>query len=339
MCRRSLFLFSLIFICLTLICATGRSTEQINCLNDISTSDTDSSDVHELTIYVIPSYSKINWESPASLYKSSFESYTKSLFKTHKYSIGHLFIELSTPLLDSVILTSIRISSDAEKRRLVLKDQIGLGILGTVMHGRMESSEELTKKIIYFSKRKQLAFIKYRISKESVLRVIEFIKVFCTKTDDGFTPCQYYGGAFWPRFEKEGAGCSSFGISVMAVAGLSVEYPEWKLSVNIPMNLVGGVYNNNSKIKRRTILKTDKWHNGEGVENVDFIPLTLYDPSLIFKWIIEQRKAGTVEAIEKDNTPGLLIDATKISVPLEVPVFSKRCKNSLFIDIFRNSLK
>ena len=330
--RAFLTLFSCIL--LSLPSADGRSL-----ISNFILDNPDTSEVHELTIYVIPSYSHLNWESPASLYRSTFESYTKSLFKRYKYSIGHLFIEFSTPLIDSVVFTSIRPSSDAQKRKLVLHDKVGLGMLGAVLHGRMESRAELTKKMAFFSKKGQLAFIKYRLNRESALRVVQYLKTFTTESPAGFTPCDYYGGAFWPLFENEGAGCSSFGIAAMEVAGLYTDYPQWRYSVNIPMNIIGGEYNNHLKVKQRTILHTTEWYSGKGVENLDFVTLTLYDPSLIFNWILERRKTNTDEAAEVDKVRGLYIDCRSISVPQEIFVPRQRYNPSLFINVFRNNTK
>lgn len=197
-----------LFVGLVLCSTVNRAVELPG--GSVSEPDTfaepDTSAVHELTIYVIQSYSPINWKSPSSLYRSSVESYTKSLFKKNAYSIGHLFIEFSTPLLDSVVITSIRSASGAEKRRLVMKDKIGLGLLGAVMQGRMESREEL---------KKGLRFITYRINDESALRVIEFLEKFTKKSDGQNAPCDFYSGAFWSRYENEGGGCTSFGLSDM----------------------------------------------------------------------------------------------------------------------------
>jgi hypothetical protein len=320
-------------------------------------STADTTGVHELTIFVIKSSSPLNWESPSLLYRTSLESYTKSLFSKNAYSIGHLFIELSTPLLDSVVLTSIRSTSGAEKRRLVLKEKIGLGMLGAVLHGRMETRAELTRKMDHFSKKKNgIRFIKYRICEESAKRIIEFLERFTKKFDGRNKPCDFYGGAFWSRFENEGGGCTSFGMSAMEVAGLSHDYPEWRVSVNIPINLIGGEYNNGHRVKRSAILRANSWYNGNGQENVDFIPITVYDPSLIFDWIDRQRitNCNTTEKIYdkstdnrilsaftpvlKNGIPGLYIDLRKIIVPSEEPVFKQRKQPSVFINTFRNKM-
>jgi len=317
----------------------------------------DTAGVHELTIYVVKSSSPLNWESPSLLYRTSLESYTKSLFSKNAYSIGHLFIELSTPLLDSVVLTSIRSTSGAEKRRLVLKEKIGLGMLGAVLHGRMETRAELTRKIDHFSKKKNgIRFIKYRICEESARRIVEFLEKFTKKFDARNKPCDFYGGAFWSRFENEGGGCTSFGMSAMEVAGLFHDYPEWRVSVNIPINLIGGEYNNGHRVKRSAILRAHSWYNGNGQENIDFIPITVYDPSLIFDWIDRQRitNCNTTEKISEKSTdnlilstftpvlkngiPGLYIDSREIIVPSEEPVFKQRNQPSVFINTFRNKI-
>ena len=188
----------------------------------------------------------------------------------------------------------------------------------------MESRKELKKKISLFARKHRLAFIKYRISEEAALRVKQYIEGFTKKRANGFSPSGNYGGAFWPRYESEGAGCSAFGISAMEIAGLKIDYPEWKVSVNIPMDLVGGNFNNHKKIKARNIKKRYQWHDGSGVENVDYIPFTLYDPSMIYNWILQQRHLkGKLVPIEKNKIPGLYYDASKMTLSQFEPIFIK----------------
>ncbi len=319
--KRALLLLTVILSFLSLNTAAGRSI-----------ADTDTTQVHELTIYVVPSLYKLDWSSPSSLLKTTFKSYSIAAFRKNTYSIGHLFIELSTPLLDSVILTSIRSTSRAQTRKLVLRDRIGLGILGADLHGRMETRKELLKKTTHFSASKKLAFITFRLNKKSTERVIEYIRRFTSRSNGGNAPCDFYGGAFWPIFENEGAGCTSFGIAAMQIAGLDINHPEWMVSINIPMALVGGEYNNHKKVSRREIHRTHSWYNGAGVENVDYIPLSIYDPSLIYNWIIERLD-------KKSTLKGLYVDARDVNVPENEPLFRQRNKPSLFIDVFKNRLK
>lgn len=318
----------LLFTLFSLFFLNGRASEALN--------QPDTSAVHELTIYAIPSQSELDWKSPSSILQTALESYTQSIFKRYSIPIGHIFIEFSTPLIDSVVLTSITTAPGTDMGRMVLIDKVGLGILGATFKGRMESSKELQKKINLFGRKKQLAFIKYRISEEAALRVKKYLEVFTKKKDGGFSPSGHYGGAFWPRYEYEGAGCSAFGISAMEIAGLYIDHPEWRVSFNIPMDLVGGSFNNHKRVKARSIKKRYHWHDGSGVENVDYIPFTIYDPSLIFNWILKQRELkGELVPMEKNKIPGLYFDARKVSISQFEPIFIKRKKPSIFIDIFR----
>ncbi len=220
-------------------------------------------------------------------------------------------------------------------------------MLGAVLHGRMETRKELTRKIAHFSKKKNgIRFIKYRICEESARRIIEFLEKFTKNHDAKTKPCDFYGGAFWSRFENEGGGCTSFGMSAMEVAGLSHDYPEWRVSVNIPINLIGGEYNNGHRVKRSAILRAHSWYNGNGQENIDFIPITVYDPSLIFDWIEKQRRVRQITAegdtindeIYINGIPGIYMDSRKIT-PSEEPVFKQRIQPSIFIDTFRNKIQ
>jgi hypothetical protein len=309
------------------------------------------SSVHELTIYVVPSHSALSWESPSSIYRSSLVSFIKARFSKYPNSVGHMFIEFSTPLIDSVVLTGIRSTSSMEKVRLLNKEKIGMGIMGAPMGGRMESSADLREMIDYLSAKKmKIAFIKYTLNEQSALRVKEFLETFLGKKEGKVNPGRHYGGAFWPRYENEGAGCSSFGLSALECAGVKIDTPGWKITVNIPASLVGGEYNNNRKVRRYKIDQAKKWHNGDGVEGVDYFEYNVYDPSLVYDWIINKRKnyngsdpknqikgkdfhPGTI-----NNIQGLTIDVSNISIPENEPVFLKRTKQSVFIDVYKKRI-
>ncbi|PKP42397.1 MAG: hypothetical protein CVT93_04330 [Bacteroidetes bacterium HGW-Bacteroidetes-10] len=298
---------------------------------------------HELTIYVIPSFSPIDWSSPSKLYKSAINSYSESFFQKKEYPIGHMFIELRTPLCDSVILTSITSVSGKEQRNMVLKEKVGLSILGTPVEGRMETSHELRKKIDRFSAKKKLAFMQFALNGEAAKRVLEYIRRFTTKNSDGKSPSDQYGGAFWPLFENEGAGCSSFGMSALETTGFIIERADWFADLLIPMDLLGGRNNDGKRVKGKDIKRRKEWHSGEGVVNKDFVPLRTYDPSMIFNWILRQRinpdktsegfvpvkKMGTAKS--KTAIPGLYYNARNIKISEDNPVFRKRSQASFFI--------
>ena len=307
-------------------------------------------EINELTIYVIPSHLYVNWDSPSTLYKTTALSWFYAKFHKYSYGVGHLFIELNTPLLKEPIMTSIRSTGNKEKKRMILKDKVGLGLIGAAMPGRMESREELSASIDYNVKKdREIAFIKYRINRSAALRIIEYINGFTQKGADSIAPCDFYGGGFWPRYEKEGAGCSSFGIVAMDVAGLKIDYPEWIHSVNIPSELLGGEFNKFRKVMISKIERSRTWYKGDGAANVDYFPFFIYDPTLIYDWIMKQRDSlasGTGKSSNqfipeekkqgRGTIPGLYMDASSIAAP-EDPIFTKRKERSVFVDCFFNS--
>lgn len=311
----------------------------------------DSTDRHELIIYAIPSLQYIDWQSPSTLFKTTVKSWIKSQFIRHSYYIGHVFIELRSSLLDEPLLISVTSTGGGEKKRLLLSDKIGVAIVGAAMPGRIETTEELTASIDYnLKKARRIAFIKYSINRDAALRILKYIEGFTAKDSTSYAACDAYGGAFWPRYQGEGAGCSAFGMVALEVAGLKYDYEDWLHRVNIPAKLVGGEFNNNIKVKNSTIKRQMAWDDGLGIKNTDFFPFFIYDPSLIYSWIIEQREKYVADStlsenrfspaiIKKDrgDIPGLYMDARNVPAPVSEPIFIKRDVYSVFIDRFNQS--
>lgn len=300
----------------------------------------DTSQIHELTIYAVPSYSKLDWGSPARLYRTSIASFLMSRFVKYSYSIGHMLIKFESPVVDSVVYAAMRSTSNSEKIQLFMKEKIGLAILGVPMKGRLETKEEITSLLEHYSKKGSgAAFIRYRLSRESALRIKTFLENFSKEGKSGFTPCNYYGGAFWPRYEKEGAGCSSFALSALEAAGVCVDNPEWRVEVKIPYSLIGGRYNNQRKVGSYDIESRRKWHSGEGVANKDFFPFSIYDPTLVYNWILKMftHPVGGYYSDMREGFAGLVYDARNIKIKDNDPVMMARKDSSIFIDLFRKN--
>ncbi len=335
--------------------------------------------LHKLTIFVIPSNRPLDWSSPASLHKTTKKSWVSTVTKKHKYSLGHLFVQIESPLLDGPVLTGMSSVSNFEKLKLYLIEKVGLGIMGATMKGALDSREKLEEVISHtLSKEGRIAFLTFLISKEAAMRVIAFLQTYRDGTGNGPPPSNFYGGAFWPGFEGEGAGCTAFGMALVDACGIDVSREEWFMRVKIPGELVGGRYNNNKKVKNSLVESYKAWHNGEGELNKDFFQIEMYDPCLIYKWITKRYNehisvtdkfdVNTIEneqylmAMEMGETPalfapehylseettlitnmgeirGVYIDARQIPVPQEKPLFTRREKPSVFIDIFKKELE
>lgn len=296
---------------------------------------------HELTIYVIPSPVEFDWSSPSSLLQTYLKSFAKSLLTSQNYALGHMFVVITSPGLEEPLYTGMRSASRSEQQQKVLRDKIGLGILGAGLQGRLESREELEAVIRQYTMGKNLAAITYRISDQAFHRIMQFLDYFDTPDENNHLPSRHYGGTFWPLYEYEGAGCTAFGVSMLELAGLEgPELKNWRVEVNIPMDLVGGDLHPGNKVSLRDILKTKNWHDGSGEPNIDFIPFMIYDPTLVYNWIRNFKESEHIYSDvyvaipESPQIPRLFSDFREKSPDSGLPVITHRPRNNLFIDNF-----
>lgn len=292
---------------------------------------------HELTLYAIPSPVEFDWESPASLYKSYVKGFITGLFSPGSYSLGHAFIKLTSPLFEEPLYIGMTSTSRREQQVKVLREKVGLAILGIGLEGRMEGINELEEKLSIHSERNNLAAITYRISDTAVRRILEFLEHFDTPNHLDHTPSAHYGGTFWPLYEDEGAGCTAFGIAMLEIAGVRTEeLNDWKVEVKIPMSLIGGELNPGNEVRIRDIRRSNNWYEGSGEENVDYIPFWIYEPNLIYHWI-KTHADSPVQGVPDHYTrascrkvPRLFADLRNAEIP-EEPLFSRRADHNPFI--------
>jgi hypothetical protein len=296
------------------------------------------SDRHVLTVFVMNSIKPLNWESPSTLVRSTIKGYKAKLLHHRQYLLGHMIVRLESPLVGGTKYTAMVSVSMREKRVLMLKEQIGLGILGVAMDGKLDSDKDIIKDLKVFLHLGKLAYVKYKISEESAKKIILFMEGFSRSENGDPPPSNYYGGAFWPRYFNEGSGCTAYGMSIVDVAGLiGEEHNNWKVDVNIPMDLVGGELNQGKKVSRREILRSKTWVVRDSTPEQVYIHFSIYDPTLVFDWIMEQRNQtfdGYYLNEEEDEIPGLVSDMSHIKPGSEDPVFIPRPEPSIFIEYF-----
>lgn len=293
---------------------------------------------HELTLYAIPSPVEFVWESPAALFNSYVQSYITGMFSRGSYALGHAFIKLTSPMFEEPLYFGMTSTSKREQQEKVLREKVGLAILGIDLEGRMEGNTELVEKLSIHTKRSNTAAVTYRISEAAVRRILEFLEYFDTPNHLDHTPSSHYGGTFWPLYEAEGAGCTAFGMAMLELAGVRIEdLNNWKVEVKIPMSLIGGELNPGNKVRIRDIRRSNSWFEGEGEENVDYIPFWIYEPNLIYHWIREQ--ADYKNDVTSTHyfrascrkVPRLFADLRDEEVQEEGPVFSQRSDDNPFI--------
>lgn len=295
----------------------------------------DSTRVNELLLYAIPSYRPLNWKSPSSLLESSVNSFVLSRFTKKVYSVGHMIIVLNTPMADSSVRMAMKSTSNIEKIRLFIKDGVGFGILAAPMHGRLETSEEISEFLAYYQKsNKRISFLRYILNDKSTERVLNFLSIYSGQKDKDYQPYKLYGGDYWPRYENEGAGCSAFAIATLEVAGIFIDNPEWFVSVNIPGEIIGGQFNKGKKVRTVDIEYAKHWHNGEGTPNLDYFFYKVYDPSKLYDWIqkLFKNPANGYKPFSIGRITGITYDAKDIIPNMEEPIIIKRKKASVFVN-------
>jgi hypothetical protein len=299
---------------------------------------------HQLTIYVIPSSYKYDWTSPHTLHISTIKNYIKSMFSTKSYLLGHAFLELRTPLLDEPLLTGMRAVSRDEQKQYVFKDDYGLAILGTHLNGRLDHTADLENSLEKYSKKGRIAFIRFDISEAAVNRLLEYYQEFQMRLDSIGMPGPCYGGVFWPRYYGEGSGCSAFVVSFMDVAGLMQdEFDEWDIDINIPMDLIGGPFNDNREVTMKDIKKCREWSDGEGSAGKDYEPFHIYDPTIMYEWVQQHYDQPEIigdmlmSPMKMNKSKGIEIDAKDMPVPQDA-FFYHREEPSIFINYFTSSL-
>lgn len=294
---------------------------------------------HEITIFTIPSVKLIDWESPSELYKSTLKCYMSSIFKKTYYVIGHMSAIITSPILESPIYAGMTGASQIEKVQQVLINKLGLGVFGTTLKGKMEPVDKMKKTTSFYGKRDKIAYMRFRVNEESIRRVMQFITYFQKKNELGYAPCNMYNGALNPRYHHEGAACSSFVIALMEVAGILPEFAaqKWAVNVNLPMHLIGGKLNDKKRISLKSIIQTKAWHDGSGVEGVDYAHLELYDPALIYNWIQQQRKEGNDKDFVSESDgifKGLFADKSTVSFSKDEKILLQRTPMTFFAKSF-----
>jgi hypothetical protein len=302
----------------------------------------DSLAVNELTVYVMPTMYPLDWTSPSGLYKSMKSCYIKTATLPDNYLLGHLAVKFKTSYNGKTRLLAMTAADKLERINLVIKEKIGFGILGYPLKGKFEDEKQLGSRLGIYAKRNKLAYIRYSLSEKAARRISDFIDGMAQKKKDQLAACDFYGGIFWPRYANEGSGCSAFGMALLDAAGLLPdESDEWLVKVNIPMNIIGGDLNNGKKIKNSTIKKQTDWNDGSGIKNVDFVPFQIYEPSIIFDWVLQKRNENLKEYIpeESNGVPGLYCDLRNVETSDNDSLFIYRPDKNAFTDYYFKNIR
>lgn len=269
---------------------------------------------YRLTIYVVPSTEWLGWNSPAELMKNTAWNKVFPVFpKKKKRAIGHVFVELT----DGSYRFFGGMTTQAGNHQInkVVKEGYNLGVLFAEFPGALDCPDKLQDELIQRCEDGEIAFMTFSLHRSNFDRLREYI--------DTYQQREYhliYNGNNQPR-KGEGAGCSAFGISFLEVAGLLKEdwKEEWTMKVRVPKHLVGGP-KTGQNVSVISMLFANRWAK----EHEPHLVLELYEPFLIYEWIVfnaESTKQLTdMKAVHKEKAIGLSFDYSMILPPSE-PIF------------------
>jgi hypothetical protein len=293
---------------------------------------------HILTIYVMKSLKPLHWESPSSLYKSVKKGYWSKLLRHNQFVLGHMALKTEFPSVLVPTYSGMVSNSQKEKIRLLWKEKVGLGILGASMGGHVASAGETLEKIRLYTKLGKVAFVSFLISKVAAERIAVFMEEFNRAPENGIPPSSYYGGAFWPRYYGEGAGCTAYGMAMLDAAGLlGEEQKEWKMKINIPMALIGGEFNKPNKVHNKDIIRAKSWGTDPPDSVQNYVPFEIYDNNTMYDWIMLYREkalnhaSGQYLRCDEGGIPGIITDMRHVVPSPDEPVFTERPDTSIFI--------
>ncbi len=242
----------------------------------------------ELTLFTMPPPRSLNWASPWTL---AFDAAVGNRFTfthiKHKHTFGHVFIELKGPNGERELTgstTAPDAPSDSDK---VTKEGYGLGVFWADLKGALETPESLDPQILDRYKSGRIGFITFKLHPKTYQRLSTFLREYRAR---GYG--NIYNGMNKPR-EGLGAGCSIFGVVFLDLAGLLLpEFErEWVVSVKVPESLIGGPLTGKKISLKNAILS--RWAK----EGEKYRVLSLYDPDLIFKWILKEWEKGKFDQV------------------------------------------
>ncbi len=273
--------------------------------------DNGEADANTLTLYAIPAPTSasnprgVNWDSPGDLVRTGLMNEAQGLSR----AIGHVAVNVQcaeTSLLPAAhYMSGMTNVSQSEFKDLLLKDQVGLGMLFENVRGELETEARVRSTVSERTASGAMSFLRFQVSAEVCRGLLDYAEAF--KRAGVY---KKYGLAARPLF-KEGAGCSAYGLSYMQLANLveprftaawsfDVRVPKW-LAGTTRTPLVGGVMNPSAKVPvARLTSLSQPW--ATAIE--DGYNLFGWDPTLMHNWILKRSEAARVDGSEKVDTLG-----------------------------------
>lgn len=252
-----------------------------------------------LRLYFIPTAPfKLDWDTPRQLLLSVVK--TTTLNSTHP--IGHVAVEVQYQGLDDAEHHAFTGATDRDRgvgKHLLLKDEIGFGILERAWPGVLENEASLQRSVTArVQKADRLSVATFLINDAAALRLLDYVKTLRADTNP-----RYYGFAARPM-RSEGSGCSAFGASFVDQIGALTPALKaaWSQSVRVPLALIGGRGVDKISVARVLVSgKASRWARPEEPHMF----LEFFDPDLMHAWVNKVVATGDAQGLTAQVDPEL----------------------------------
>ncbi|TNF00620.1 MAG: hypothetical protein EP326_06240 [Deltaproteobacteria bacterium] len=279
---------------------------------------------NSLTLHIIRSPNGLDWSHPRSLARTV----VMNALSPKNRMIGHVAVELKCEAVDGGAeiheLTGTSNAKSSVYSNQILFKKMGFGVIFDTYDGVLESKNELLEEFEkkYNKKRRnRITFIKHLINSQTCLRLKAYLDEY-RKMGYG----NFYGLPLRP-LQREGAGCSAFGVSFLSNAGLMrEEFSEnWTYDLRVPSDLIGGEFHpdgsNKVNLFKLYFLKNSK--NRWASADEDHKRIFFWDPDTMYRWTLERvRNMDYPRAliVKRGESHGLVIQAEHIPTP-DGPLF------------------
>jgi hypothetical protein len=256
----------------------------------------------ELTLYFLPSSTKVDWSSPKKLLKSILLNRWQDSDKF----LGYTYVDLKCQNFSS--LTAVHDNSSIFKELTL--NQRGFGFLAHTYEGVFENSEHLKSELENYLNEGKVNFIKFKINESNCERLKkyqeEFIKYKISKN---------YGLIHRPLY-GEGVNALSYGISYLEASDiLDQEFRDrWTSYVNIPEYLQGQPLKDKNIGMLDILFSKDSWAK----ENQKHFKFIFWDIDKIYEWVklkTQTNQSGIFKVAEEKKSKGIEIDKTNWPTP------------------------
>lgn len=270
---------------------------------------------NEMTLYFMPSPYGLNWETPASITRTTIRN--EITFKDRH--IGHVAIELKCE--DGTHLITGMTGDVSVAKGLLLREGLGLGLLFYNFNGNIENTEKLKPEIENKSKEGRMSFLQFKIKNSTCKRLVQYVKEF---TEKGYQA--NYALPHRPRY-GEGAGCSAFGASFLELAGIMEEEFKnaWSRNLRVPEKYIG------KPISDKTVpitsllmpLSNTRWAQ----EDEPHKKIFFWSPDDMHEWVLKKAKNESANKdytiTKRENAWGVVYDRTNVETPT-TPIFENQ---------------